>query len=386
MYRKALVCLVLATSIPSAATAQDTPAARITSPGDARTHGLESLRVATEALGGVPLPEDLYRFVRNREAALVLGKAAFWDTAFGSDGVQACASCHFHAGADSRSRNQLNPGTARVQDRRNGKVEGYHNPPVAPDTNFEIGGPDSTLEADDFPFVRNPNELEKRRRVIGPARGNSNDVASSQGVFLTEFRGVNDTAVDDGTPLDDPIWNVRGTNVRRVEPRNTPSVVNSVFNFVQFWDGRANHRFNGQNPFGANDRDARIYVKKGGKLKTTKLDLNKASLASQAVGPVLSAFEMSFDGRTWPEVGRKMLGRRALSLQAIAGDDSVFGNSPYATFHGSGKGLEETYEELVEEAFDSKYWSHGDTVRISGDRYSQMEANFAMFFGFAVML
>ena len=29
----------------------------------------------------------------------------------GSDGVQACASCHFHAGADNRTVNQINPGT-----------------------------------------------------------------------------------------------------------------------------------------------------------------------------------------------------------------------------------------------------------------------------------
>jgi len=35
----------------------------------------------------------------------------FLDTAIGSDG-QACASCHFHAGADSRSKNQLNPASA----------------------------------------------------------------------------------------------------------------------------------------------------------------------------------------------------------------------------------------------------------------------------------
>src|SRR5437667_10265338 len=43
------------------------------------------------------------------QAALVLGKAFFWDMQVGSDG-QACGSCHFHAGADSRAKNQLNPG------------------------------------------------------------------------------------------------------------------------------------------------------------------------------------------------------------------------------------------------------------------------------------
>ena len=51
-------------------------------------------------------------YVRNRDVAIVLGKALFWDMQVGSDGVQACASCHFRAGADPRSINQVNPGGA----------------------------------------------------------------------------------------------------------------------------------------------------------------------------------------------------------------------------------------------------------------------------------
>ena len=42
--------------------------------------------------------------------ARALGKALFWDMQVGSDGVQACASCHFRAGADPRSKNQVSPG------------------------------------------------------------------------------------------------------------------------------------------------------------------------------------------------------------------------------------------------------------------------------------
>src|SRR5881392_854499 len=61
----------------------------------------------------VPEPSNLARFVRNRPAAIALGKALFWDMQVGSDGIQACASCHFHAGADSRTRNQLSPGLNR---------------------------------------------------------------------------------------------------------------------------------------------------------------------------------------------------------------------------------------------------------------------------------
>jgi cytochrome c peroxidase len=47
----------------------------------------------------------------NKDKAIILGKALFWDTAVGSDGI-ACASCHFQAGADSRTKNQIFPGGA----------------------------------------------------------------------------------------------------------------------------------------------------------------------------------------------------------------------------------------------------------------------------------
>jgi hypothetical protein len=38
-----------------------------------------------------------------REAAAALGKSLFWDMQVGSDGVQSCGSCHFHAGVDNRT-------------------------------------------------------------------------------------------------------------------------------------------------------------------------------------------------------------------------------------------------------------------------------------------
>ena len=57
----------------------------------------------------MPLP-SLTGIVANRQNVLLLGKALFWDQQTGSDGV-ACATCHFHAGADRRTRNQLEPGS-----------------------------------------------------------------------------------------------------------------------------------------------------------------------------------------------------------------------------------------------------------------------------------
>jgi cytochrome c peroxidase len=58
---------------------------------------LGSLRLVT-----VPQPTDLGRYVRDRTSLVALGKALFWDVQVGSDGRTACASCHFHAGADHR--------------------------------------------------------------------------------------------------------------------------------------------------------------------------------------------------------------------------------------------------------------------------------------------
>src|SRR5690349_24558528 len=63
-------------------------------------------------LSTVPVPPvpELKNYIANPAIAVILGKALFWDMQTGSDGVQACASCHFNAGADSRSTNQVNPG------------------------------------------------------------------------------------------------------------------------------------------------------------------------------------------------------------------------------------------------------------------------------------
>lgn len=69
-------------------------------------------------------------YVLNRQAAILLGKALFWDMEIGSDGSTACASCHYHAGVDHRITNQLNPGQAHT----NTNVASiFHKPFVASD-------------------------------------------------------------------------------------------------------------------------------------------------------------------------------------------------------------------------------------------------------------
>ena len=57
----------------------------------------------------VPTPPDEATYIKSRSSAVKLGKALFWDMQAGADGRTACATCHFNAGADNRSRNQINP-------------------------------------------------------------------------------------------------------------------------------------------------------------------------------------------------------------------------------------------------------------------------------------
>src|SRR5215813_9632422 len=65
-----------------------------------------------DALSTVPVPPipGLNQYIKNQGAVVQLGKALFWDMNVGSDGNQACATCHFNAGADSRAVNQVSPG------------------------------------------------------------------------------------------------------------------------------------------------------------------------------------------------------------------------------------------------------------------------------------
>lgn len=57
-----------------------------------------------------PVPAVTGSAIVDRDAAIRLGKALFWDMQTGSDGQVACATCHFHAGADDRTRNTVHPG------------------------------------------------------------------------------------------------------------------------------------------------------------------------------------------------------------------------------------------------------------------------------------
>lgn len=329
---------------------------------------------ALGSLKGIPVPEPagpaggIDRFIRDRGAAIALGKAMFWDAQVGSDG-QACASCHFHAGADDRVKNQLDPA-----------ILGGDGQFTRPMGSGGAGGPNYTLTAADFPFHRLADPLDRNSAVLF----DTDDVVSSQGSFGGGFVSVSPVIAEDmcGVP-DLAVFQVGGLATRRVEPRNTPTVINAAFNFRNFWDGRANNRFNGVTPFGARDPGAQIYeLSHEGVLAPRTIALDNASLASQAVGPPLSDFEMSCLGRSFADLGRKLLHRAPLAEQRVAATDSALGKYRAS----SGVGLSQTYQQLIENAFQPAYWSATAMVARKGGMFTQEEANFSLFWGLAIQL
>jgi cytochrome c peroxidase len=352
----------------------------------------------------VPKPSNLADFVRDEQAARVLGKALFWDMQVGSDGVQACATCHFRAGADPRSKNQVSPGLLRVLFQPDST--GQPGAVPSPDLDFNGQGPNYGLGPEDFPFRRHTNP---RDRESGIAH-DSNNVVASQGVHHAIFGQA-------GRPAPDPDGFRVGqgrlaANVRRVEPRNTPTMINAVFNHRNFWDMRAQNLFNGVNPFGDRDPDAFVYsAEDRANPQKVQILLENSSLASQAVGPPTNRFEMSADGRTFPDVGRSLsreLSRRhrrtarrllpnaPLSGQLVARDDSVLG--PFS--RAPQRGLNTTYDALIRRAFQPKWWSSPKFIQVAEDgtttvvdrrggnpatdEFTLMEYNFSLFFGLAV--
>ncbi|MDD5641204.1 MAG: cytochrome c peroxidase, partial [Syntrophales bacterium] len=377
-------------------------------------------RPTTDTAG---VPANLIPLI-GRPAAEILGKALFWDMQVGSDGVQACGSCHFHGGADNRVRGQLNPDT------------------LGPDGNLatlEVQPPNTAVVASDFPFHKAGQDV-----VGGPL--DKNDVMSSMGVSIfkqfvdiptpgpSAFIGVpglvRPLKPDIGIVMPDPVPVNQG--FRRVEPRNTPTFHNAAFNFDNFWDGRARFHFNGGSVQGPSDPTAHIFIDQGGlqgatngmvrpDLDPTDDQFNQpvrikfSSLASQAVGPPLSNFEMSFDGRNWAKIGKKLLqaGVTPLANQMVSTTDSLLGPYSNQQLAGTrpgitGPGLSLTYNQLIELAFRRDLWE-STTQHLNGapdptdpfdgysltvaagaasptdtNQFTQMEANFSLFFGLAV--
>lgn len=376
-----LVILAILSTAPAQALSGDGTIPRVLNPPAA-----SDLVNLPGDLRSVPVPgpsdQDLAEYVKDKQAAIALGKAFFWDMQVGSDGIQACASCHFRAGADPRSKNQLSPGLRHAPQ---------------PDLTFQLGGPNYQLTELDFPLTR--LAIAGQRGALDSAT-DRNDVVSSQGVPYLE-KGP------------DPLgFHVGRLKTRRVEPRNTPTVINAVFYHRQFWDGRGDNIFNGVNPLGARDPEARVMASVGGTLIEVPVALVNSSLASQAVGPIVSEIEMAAPGRTAQDLARDLrkgtrsrrLGKRVhasrpLQHQLVDPSDSVLG--PLSRYPQPGLRVN-SYNQMIRAAFQEKYWQSERFIRVAEDGtvaivdrrdrnrdtddYTLLEYNFALFFGLAVQL
>ena len=418
-------------------------------------------------------PQALKPYV-GRLGAEVLGKALFWDMQVGSDGVQACGSCHFNAGVDNRTKGSLNPNTT------SGKPSGL---------TLEVKGPNLDVVATDFPFHKGPQDdltLSKddvlssmgvsRFKLFNdiPPIGNANNGSQAFIAAANAVNGIRALKPDVGTVSLDPVLVNEG--LRRVEPRNTPTMHGAAYNFDNFWDGRARFSYNGGSVFGPSDPTPHIFLNApgpgavGGLRGTTMGDLRPdlavdepemaaqpvrikfSSLASQAAGPPLSDFEMSFAGRNWAKIGKKLLqgdsgvalgngapqspGLLASAVVPLANQLVHTGDSRLGPFSNQGgsvcqamgrptaankPGLCISYGDLIRLAFERQYWNNvgghlngaaavctsamNGTLTPSGcdpfdgyvltpamgpatagntSEFTQMEANFVMFFGLAV--
>lgn len=352
----------------------------------------------------VPVAPDLSGIVTDAGLVAKIGKAGFWDMQVGSD-KQSCGSCHFHAGVDIRTTNVLSPGLFDVTVPQSAEGGDGKFGSTRSDTGaVQTGGLPSTrpagagvkLSPGDFPQHMLSNALDRNSAIIST----TNDRVSSQGTFGGVFGRVHPSRGDDTcAPAKEGVFVANGISTRKVEPRHTPTMINTVFFPALFWDGRAKDTFNGVDPFGMRSVTAeptkRLMVRQAdGSYALEFLKMENAAFASLAVGPPLSRFEMSCNGRTFADVGRRLLGRKPLALQQVHKQDSLLAGLRA----NSGRGLRDEYKDYIRQAFDAKYWGAPGRYRILDNRngtssliedlngYTQEELNFSMFWGVSLMM
>src|SRR5690348_9496138 len=113
---------------------------------------------------------------------------------------------------------------------------------VPADTTFQNGlGPNHLISAADFPFHKLADPNNRNSQVLR----DTNDVMSSAGVFNRQFKSIqpNQGGLGNNRPAFDPRamdicastadadgFRIGNVNVRRAESRNTPTMINAMFN------------------------------------------------------------------------------------------------------------------------------------------------------------
>lgn len=211
---------------------------------------------------------DLAEFVTDVDEAVALGKALFWDMQLGSDfGSKAvdgkllgtaCASCHYRFGADARDRNSY---TIAYQ----AWDKFFEGRPMVQRPAEDKPGPSEPFAQRSLPYTPDGEKALKRRDFSEWGLGLlQHEVVGSQGIQKRLFSGFGPDGSELYGPIGKPDWGYLAYNMfgvgdavtRQVTRRNSPSVINSVFNDRQFHDARAESTFNGFSIFG--DFDKRI--------------------------------------------------------------------------------------------------------------------------------
>lgn len=325
---------------------------------------------------------NLTDFVRDVRALRVLGKALFWDQRVGSDDRTACATCHYHAGVDTRTKHTdsaLVPGQIRVN----------HQWTQADHT------PDSgSGQSEDFGLILAKNGVDDQTLVIG-----------SQGIRLRIFEGL--TLNAEGIPVEksrlptaeefESLHYLQSQLPwRSVSRRNAATVINSTLLSRLFHDGRASDVFNGHDGNGASTPladEIGKFVVRNQRVTTLQVRIPRAAAASQAVVPLVSDQEMSWHGRRPWHIALKLLDTPPLLLQQVHKEDSLLAPWTHATVH---RGLNTTYRKLIEQAFLPALWQAPNSFQLplpftdmNGQplkgTHALHAANFSLFFGLAIM-
>lgn len=412
--RRVVEALRYKPSMPATATTPAKPAER--------DYGFQKVEVNGHAME-IWRPENLDKYINDTPdgmaAAIALGKAFFWDVQFSSDQKVSCATCHYAAGADHRTRHSVTLPA----------LFGVSAPLPDPEQSADSANyMHRTLDLSSSDLVGRRKEDRNGGPGVHdpalPADLRVREVIGSRGVPSRQLLSMGNDGTENNEPpsygqdelkvpgMEEIMIRLRllQEEQRQVTARNAGTVLNAVFNHRQFHDGRASSVFNGRNNFGLEDPISLLRVENR-KFKRVNLKenefanwrLNYASLASQAVMPLINDKEMSWRGRELHHIARRMLGRVILEGQTIHEDDSALKNQ-------RGK----KYEELIEAAFLKTWWDKDTEKKLKlptpgfqgsteeptkltnlpfaevpdalTAEYSLMEANFGLFWGIAIML
>ena len=322
---------------------------------------------------------------------------------FTSPSGTACASCHYRFGADARNKNTgaiafqswvtfaadrtpvTTPPTVLPTDTRGESPvfsQRYLPAPfnnVITTANFSVSPVDAgRLTPPPAPGLLQHEIIGSQGMVYRLYTGATGGVETSKPIPPTPGNSVRAdmfAAVSTTNPPTNPVVDSEGNNrTRQITQRNSPSVVNAVFNDRQFHDGRAESTFNGFSIFG--DFDKRVVLKKAlldatGKAvryEPASIAIVNASLASQAVGPIVNEVEMSYLGRNFHDIAARVLSKQPLSQQRVSPSDSVF--APYANnsvprglFDPANTNAKLSYRTLIQRAFRKEWWA--DELNVS---------------------